>query len=253
MNDIAPLYLSRLFLNPRSRQVSNELAQPYEMHRTLMHAFEDQLPPGVSRPRQKAGMLFHAELDERNHRTVVCVQSLLEPNWAYLEALDDYLLQGSGGSGATYKDISRAYARLQDGQTLSFRLRANPTKRLGKGAGDKPALKGKRIGLVREEDQTTWLERKGKNGGFVLLRARSTGAAEEDQQPFAVKVRTEGKQVGRKRKQRQSRTMTHLSVVFDGLLCITEASAFRETLIRGIGSAKAYGFGLLSIAAPRAP
>ena len=38
---IAPLYLSRLILNPRSRQVMSEMAHPYEMHRTLMRAFPE--------------------------------------------------------------------------------------------------------------------------------------------------------------------------------------------------------------------
>ena len=42
--------------------------------------------------------------------------------------------------------------------------------------------------------------------------------------------------------------MTHLAVRFDGLLRVTDAGDFRETLICGIGPGKAYGFGLLSIA-----
>ncbi|HDR15457.1 MAG TPA: type I-E CRISPR-associated protein Cas6/Cse3/CasE, partial [Desulfobacteraceae bacterium] len=34
------MYLSRLILDLNCRQVRSELAQPYEMHRTLMHAFD---------------------------------------------------------------------------------------------------------------------------------------------------------------------------------------------------------------------
>ena len=41
---------------------------------------------------------------------------------------------------------------------------------------------------------------------------------------------------------------THLSVLFEGLLRITDETCFLETLVRGIGSGKAFGFGLLSIA-----
>jgi CRISPR system Cascade subunit CasE len=36
------------------------------------------------------------------------------------------------------------------------------------------------------------------------------------------------------------------------VLRVTDAAQFRTTLASGIGSGKAYGFGLLSIAAPRA-
>ena len=39
------MYLSRLILNPRSRQVQKELADPYQLHRTIMAAFPDVLPP----------------------------------------------------------------------------------------------------------------------------------------------------------------------------------------------------------------
>jgi len=245
-----PIYLSRLLLTPESRQVRSELAQPYEMHRTLMHAFDGQIPSGQCNPREKAGMLFRVDVDERNHRIIVYVQSLIEPDWSFLRGLPDYLFDGSDQPGASYKDISIAYARLQNGQTLSFRLRANPTKRIGKSAGDQPGLKGKRIGLVREQDQIAWLERKGRNGGFVLLKAGSIETSDETQCPYSVTVRTEGKQAGRKREGSHAYKTTHLSVVFEGLLQITDASVFGKTLVRGIGSAKAYGFGLLSIAPP---
>ena len=37
------MYLSRLILNPRSRQVRSELADLYEMHRTVMQSFAGRL------------------------------------------------------------------------------------------------------------------------------------------------------------------------------------------------------------------
>jgi len=42
--------------------------------------------------------------------------------------------------------------------------------------------------------------------------------------------------------------MTFGSVLFEGRLTIDDVEKFRETLAIGIGSGKAYGFGLLSIA-----
>jgi len=41
--------------------------------------------------------------------------------------------------------------------------------------------------------------------------------------------------------------MTHFTVRFDGLLRITDPDAFRATLIRGIGPAKAFGCGLMLV------
>jgi CRISPR system Cascade subunit CasE len=45
--------------------------------------------------------------------------------------------------------------------------------------------------------------------------------------------------------------MTFGDVVFEGRLRVGDAEAFRRALAVGIGSGKAYGFGLLSVA--RAP
>ncbi|HKV39599.1 MAG TPA: type I-E CRISPR-associated protein Cas6/Cse3/CasE, partial [Blastocatellia bacterium] len=52
------LYFSRLLLNPRSRQVRSELANPYEMHRTLMRAFPKTTNDAQSTARNEFGVLF---------------------------------------------------------------------------------------------------------------------------------------------------------------------------------------------------
>ena len=39
------MYLSRLILNPRNRRVQREIAGPYQMHRSIMRAFPDNLQP----------------------------------------------------------------------------------------------------------------------------------------------------------------------------------------------------------------
>jgi len=253
------VYLSRLLLDPRSRQVRSELAQPYEMHRTLMHAFEQHLPSGTPNPREMAGMLFRADSDERNRRIIVYVQSIVEPDWSFLADCRDYLASDTSEANPAYKNVAASYEKLRDGQVLAFRLRANPTKRIGKGSGVKPELKGKRVGLLREEDQVAWLVRKGqerevgKPGGFELVTQRTMPSESEAQDIPQVRVRQEGKFGGRKRENGKSYTTTHLAVLVDGHLQITDADAFRQTLVRGIGSAKAYGFGLLSIAPDRSP
>lgn len=252
-NENRSLYLSRLLLNPRSRQVRSELAQPYEMHRTLMHAFEKQLLDQEESPRKKVGVLFRTEVDESRRCIIVYVQSLIEPDWSFLSAVRNYLSSDSHKLNPACKDVSGAYSQLQVNQTFSFRLRANPTKRIARVAGGNPKLKGKRVGLLREEDQISWLVRKGqereidKPGGFELLTQHALPSNTEAHDVPLVRVRQEGKQGGRKRGNGRSHTTTHLSVLFDGILRITDADNFRETLTRGIGSAKAYGFGLLSI------
>jgi len=255
-NAIAPLYLSRLLLDPRSRQVWSELAQPYEMHRTLMHAFERYPLKEKENAREKFGVLFRADVDALCNRVIVYVQSIVEPDWSFLDTFRDYLLTGADKPNPACKDVAGAYQQLQAGQVLSFRLRANPTKRIARVAKGDSELKGKRVGLLREEEQIAWLIRKGqrreicKPGGFEILMNAGTAPSGEVLQAPLVNVRREGKQRGRKKDDGAPRRITHLTVRFEGLLRITDAAAFRKTLARGIGSAKAFGFGLLSIAPP---
>lgn len=243
------LYLSRLVLNPRSRQVRSELAHPYEMHRTLMRAFSKAIDNAEAR--QKFGILFRVEADGLGGVPKVYVQSLIEPDWSSLHRLGDYLCKDAAMPGASWKDIMPAYQNLHDGQTLRFRLRANPTKRIAK--QDDP-MKGKRVELIRENDQLDWLIRKGLErergiaGGFELLMKEVEDRTGEIRKIPRVNVCSEGKHKGRKRDAMGGYVTTHLAVLFEGLLRVTDSKAFLETLVRGIGSGKAFGFGLLSVA-----
>jgi CRISPR system Cascade subunit CasE len=219
-----------------------------------MHAFaEESIEEGV-KAREKFGVLFRADVDDQRNRVIVYVQSSVWPDWSFLDTRRDYLLADTDLPNPACKDIAGIYQSLQKGQVLSFRLRANPTKRIPKDKKSDDILKGKRVGLLREEEQMAWLIRKGrerekgKPGGFEILMKDVEGPDGETRQVPRITVQCEGNQRGRKKKQGRSHEMTHLAVRFDGLLRITDASAFRETLARGVGSAKAYGFGLLSVA-----
>ena len=250
-------YLSRLILNPRSRQVMAEMAHPYEMHRTLMRAFPKATDDTQAKARDEFGVLFRTDVDSKKGVVKVYVQSLIPPDWSFLDGLDDYLCSGTGMPEYDFQNIMPAFQKIQDGQLLSFRLRANPTKRNARKEvpGEKPdPLKGKRVELQREDEQVAWLiskgqgGRKGVPGGFELLMERGEDAEGKEGLIPRVDVRCEGKQTGRKKDGAAGHEMTHLAVVFEGLLRVTDANAFLDTLVRGIGSGKAYGFGLLSVA-----
>lgn len=246
-----PLFLSRLLLNPRSRQVMSEMAHPYEMHRTLMRAFPTATDDTKSKARDEFGVLFRADIDDQRGVVKVYVQSFIEPDWSFLSDLNDYLFADAEMPEPSYKNIMPAYQKLQNGQLLSFRLRANPTKRIAK---DGDQMKGKRVELSREDDQIAWLIRKGQErekgvpGGFELLMSEVKDTRGEVRLVPRVNVSSEGKQKGRKRDMASGYATTHLAVIFEGILRVTDTDAFLETLIRGIGAGKAFGFGLLSIA-----
>ena len=247
----AALFLSRLFLNPRSRQVMAEMAHPYEMHRTLMHAFPEAPDYTKRRARDEFGVLFRADVDDLHGIVKVYAQSRIEPNWSFLNGLDDYLCADTEIPGYEHKDIMPALRKIQSGQVLSFRLRANPTKRI---PSHDDAIKGKRVAVAREDEQIDWLIRKGEPagddvpGGFVLLMKKVEDVNGQVRLVPQVKVCPEGRKTGRKRDGVRGQATTHLSVLFHGLLRATDTNAFLETLVRGIGAGKAFGFGLLSVA-----
>jgi len=212
------MYLSRLILNPRSRRAQREIADLYQLHRSLMRAFPDSLQEGDER------VLFRLDADTRDGAPTVLLQSWLEPKWDWLsdEGARGYLLR---------PPETKAFdLRLAAGQVLAFRLRANPTVKRKFDDGDH-----KRVGLYREEEQIEWLKRKGEQGGFRLLAARAGG----DSRAGGF-IRREG--------ENETHKLTLLAVQFDGLLQVTDPDRLRETVRRGIGSGKGLGFGLLSLA-----
>jgi CRISPR system Cascade subunit CasE len=159
-------------------------------------------------------------------------------------------ISGWGGLPDPPKAIHERYRALTTGTVLRFRLRANPTKKIHTTEATRTPGKratgpnGTRKPLTRDE-LPAWLERKSGHHGFRLLDAR------HQPDPIAGK-----EQVGRKPDPRQQGTdteqktmrMTHAAVLFEGVLEIVDADLFRGALWGGIGPAKAYGFGLLSVA-----
>ncbi|MCL6622972.1 MAG: type I-E CRISPR-associated protein Cas6/Cse3/CasE [Syntrophobacterales bacterium] len=224
------MYLSRVLLNPRSKAVQRDLADPQELHRTIMSAFPRSEEPGES-PRARFGVLHRLDLDRRQARLILYVQSQLKPDWSALPP--DYLLLRTGWENPATKSVAEVYQTLKAGLVLSFRLKANPSRKIDTKTGpDGRRRHGRRVELVREEDQVQWLQRKGEQSGFKVLQVRVGGLTKE------------------RSRSRQGTAPTLAGVIFEGHLEITDPDLFRQALARGIGPGKAYGLGLLSLAPP---
>lgn len=218
------MYLSQLILNPRNRRVQKEIADPYQMHRSLMNAFPDNLAEGDER------VLFRLETHPRTGGLTLLVQSWTLPDWSWLAEPNarGYLLPVSEPNPA----VKSFDLQLTPGQVLAFRLRANPTVKRKFDSGDH-----KRVGLYREEEQIEWLKRKAEQGGFSLLSARTSNETVVG---------------GRIHRNRHTHKLQLLAVQFDGLLQVTNPDRLCESVRQGIGSGKALGAGLLSLARPPA-
>jgi len=224
------MFLSRLILNPQNRRVQRELANPYELHRTLMAAFPEKVPSGER-------VLYRVDIDGRSGVPTVLLQSQDRPDWAWLgdPRANGYLQQAP--------DTKAFELRLSVGQALAFRLRANPTTKRWLPVDKDDATsekKAMRVPITGDDDLRQWLDRKAAHGGFrivyvsTLAEGRSAGW-----QPV------EDPEANEKR-----RRLTFYAVRFDGVLTVTDPEALADTVCQGIGSGKGFGFGLLSLARP---
>jgi CRISPR system Cascade subunit CasE len=208
------MYISKLQLNatPRCPAVLRDLANPHDLHRTLMRAFPGRSDGGPGR------VLFRIEPAAPDRPPTVLVQSDKQPDWSALQGNDqlgDYLLD---------VDTKPFEPALAAGQRLRFRLRANPTVKRD----------GKRHALYDEQDQLAWLARKAQNAGF---------------QTFGVVTARKGDRRSRKTDaDGKHHNVTHYAVDFEGILEVADPDRLHKALAAGIGPAKAFGCGLLSLA-----
>lgn len=226
------MYLSRLILNPRSSAVRAALGDCQIMHRTLMGAF-----PKIeaAAARQAVGLLYRVEPVAAGPPLVIA-QSSDMPSWDALGA--DYLRPGP--DGAAVAPLAPFMSTLAAGQAVRFRLTANPTRKIDTKSGpDGQRRNGRRVDVRSTDDRLTWLRRKFEATGLEALALRDGGAPDVVVTPLPLQ---KGRRPG-------GSTMTFASVLFEGHAQIVDADAVRRGLASGIGTAKAYGFGLLSLAA----
>jgi CRISPR system Cascade subunit CasE len=136
----------------------------------------------------------------------------------------------------------------------AFDLRTNPVKTIvQRGPNGETLLQpngkrkhGKRIPIVRCEELCAWLTRKGQ----VRCRDKNTGKnvpggfriVEGSRHPLEITPMIES------HFRKKGQAAYHGGVQFRGILEVTDQNHFIETYYAGIGSAKAFGFGLLLLA-----
>lgn len=229
------MYLSRLELDPRSRVVRKHLSDCHEMHRTILSGFPDIDVDGDRGARAHLGVLYRVELVRGS--PLVYVQSKTEPDWDDL--FPGFLQEASSrpGGNPAVREVGSVYRGFGQGRVLGFRLLANPTRKIRK-EGSK---NGQRVPLRTDEERTSWIERRAEAGGFEVL---STAI-----EPEVLDARALGQHpVHSSRGGRgKGKRLTFEGVLFEGKLRILDPGVFLETLSTGIGSGKAYGYGLLSV------
>lgn len=206
------MFLSKLVLDPTHPQARRDLANAYEMHRTLSRVY-------AAGPDSKPER-FLWRLEPDSHRAPdegasILIQSATAGRWQCIQEMRGYYR-------AIHPDKSVSLGQLlETGRLLAFRLACNPTV----------TRAGKRYGLVKNEEQLAWLAKQGVQHGFALENVRIS--------------RSERISL---RQGRTGQRITLQAVQFDGVLQVVASEQTQNALLNGIGHAKALGMGMLSLA-----
>ncbi|MFI9382096.1 type I-E CRISPR-associated protein Cas6/Cse3/CasE [Kutzneria sp. NPDC052558] len=216
------MFLTKLSLNPRSSAVRRDLDDINDMHRTLMSAY----PELASRDnfRQTHGVLWR--IDTLCGGLIQYIQSHTEPAWSRLAA--DYLTRP-----AEVRTLAPVLDSVRPGRKYAFRLVGNPTRCIHNDAN----LAIRRHVPLGSEHHLDWLVNKGSQHGFIIPAAHG---GHPDVACTGLPRLT-----GKRGKPAR---VTITPVRFDGHLVVTDPDAFKAALVTGIGRAKPYGCGLLTLA-----
>lgn len=221
------MFLHRIHLDPRCREARRDLADPYQLHSTLCRAFSS---PGKKCPEGEFLWRLEPETDSNGYPRIL-VQSRGMPDWTSI-GVRQWLADAD--PAIDLKERLKLDS-LKAGQRFRFRLRANPCVKRN----------GKRLGLLKLEEQKNWIVRKGGQHGFSLPHLNGFDLSESSQKRVDVRVSQQQMLQGQ---QHNGNPMRIYAVLYDGILMVADAEKLRGAIRTGIGHGKVMGLGLLSVA-----
>ena len=202
--------LTRIILHNRNRKVLHLLASPERIHAMILHGFMDGNHDRI---------LWRT--DTRNDMTFIYIVSQDVPDYNFINDMYD--------DEASYRTtVYDAFLdSIHEGNIYGFVFACNPIINRKKDAN--ASSRGKRVPLVGRLARE-WVVRKLEdNGGSDVILS-------PDHDESNIVFNKQGyKRVTLKRQ------------VFTGTITISNAESFRHAMISGIGAAKAYGCGLLTL------
>ncbi|MDD2390559.1 MAG: type I-E CRISPR-associated protein Cas6/Cse3/CasE [Desulfobacterales bacterium] len=185
--------------------------KPYEIHRVIWNLFpEDSMAI--------RDFLFRVERSDKDHAEVLMQSSRVPVSSikaAQIIASKEYHLS------------------LQSEQRLRFLIVANPVKTINdemERKNSKGQTKKCRVPLIHDEEQRAWISRKlGDAASLEFVNIHPS---------FPLRFR----------KFRENRAGKIQPVIFRGVFKVDDTNAMADLIRKGIGPAKAFGCGLLSVA-----
>ena len=207
----ATLHLTQILVSYEDAIRLLHIRDTYDWHQRVWQAFG-------GREDQDRDFLIRVDRKEEAYRVIILSSSVpSKPDWCPTDCFGTKIIPDDFFAHPQYR----------------FSLLANPTRKLRVDNPDGTRKKnGRRVPLAKREDLIVWLERKAAAGGFTV-NMDSLRTIPRGREYFHKNGAAHG---------------THSAVEFQGELTVTHPAQLRATVATGIGSAKAFGFGLLVLA-----
>lgn len=208
------LYLSQISfkMNPETFRFLGELNFTYKAHQLV----------SLTQPENAQGgrVLWRLE-SAKNKLPKLLVQTDFVPDFVRLEASEF-------GKFVEKPEVKKIKIDTKIGQQFGFKVRVNPTmrefvKNLPKGK------RGPRLPILEISELAKWILRKEENSGFKIYHSQIDPEA-----PLIFK-------------KPNGDAVVLYSTCLSGKLIITDSALFLETVGKGLGSAKGFGFGMISL------
>lgn len=231
------MFLTRMHLNPARRGTHFLLASPQRLHAAVMCAF----PPGTRVDGPEGRVLWRIDRGESPTVTLY-VSSVGQPDLTHVVEQAGWPTAPNPWQSV---DSSPLLSRLTAGQDWVFRLTANPVHSVRGPDGGR----GKRLGHVTAARQQEWLLSRVGSWGFEIV---DSSASRGDMKPVPqLAVHSRNQITFVRRTDGAGRSVTLNVATFDGTLRVTDPELLRAALTHGVGRAKGYGCGLITLAPPR--
>lgn len=234
------MYLTRITLAPQAFRARSLLTSQQTLHAALAASFP------VS-GEQGGRILWRLDHSTGGAEPVLFVAS---PNGPDMDEVTERIVTPDR---IITKDFTPVLDSITVGANYSFRLTGNPTGHKRSTSDSTPVSGGPgnfhRFPLYKHDQQVEWLVKKLNVAGATI---NPINIADVEARASILDVVVDGERsdsFGRRNSSNGCRSdVTILRVGFKGHLTVTDPTKFRDALASGIGPAKAYGCGLLTIA-----
>jgi CRISPR system Cascade subunit CasE len=231
-------FLSRIRINPFRQKSRELLANPHKTHGAVLAGLPD---PEVERP------LWRWDTG-RERRPYLLVLTHTVADWAHL--VEQCGWPAADGDHVITRDYTPLIRQLGEGREFAFRVTANPVQNVPAPAQEStPEPSAKPGRAVRKGHRTAahqqrWFLERAERWGFQVPPALLDDPEADDVPDMRITQRQRLSFAKRK----GGKPVILTTATFEGRLRITDSELFTRTLLRGLGPAKAYGCGLLTLA-----